>query len=48
MLYLIYAEGQFDECNIVITEYDGDGSSIGKDSIIPVTKEEKTEDKITE
>ena len=47
-LYLIYAEGQFDECNIVITEYDGDGSSIGKDSIIPVTKEEKTDDKITE
>ena len=32
-LYLIYTEGQFNECSIVITEYNGDGSSIGKDDI---------------
>lgn len=31
--YLIYTEGQFNECSIVITEYNGDGSSIGKDDI---------------
>lgn len=48
MLYLIYAEGQFDECRIVITEYDGDGSSIGKDSIKTGTEDEDTENIVTE
>lgn len=36
-MYLIYTEGQFNECSIVITEYKGDGSSIGKDDIAPGT-----------
>ena len=46
-LYLIYTGGRFDECSIVITDYYGDGSSLGKDDIpvenddIPV---ENTED----
>lgn len=31
--YLIYTDGRFNECSIVITDYYGDGSSIGKDDI---------------
>jgi len=32
--YLIYANGKFNNCRIVIAEYTGDGTTIGKDDII--------------
>ena len=40
-VYRIYAEGKFNECKIVITEYTGDGQSIGKDSIPAEPEDEK-------
>ena len=45
-LYFIYAGGQFGECGIVITEYTGDGSSIGKDDIPnTITEDPNNEDR---
>ena len=48
MTYLIYTEGQFSECSIVIAEYAGDGSSIEKDSIRTGTEDENTKEEKTE
>lgn len=42
--YIIYTEGQYDECTIVITEYTGDGSSFGKDDVAAVKTEEQEND----
>lgn len=39
--YIIYAEGVYEECRIVITEYTGDGSSLGKDDVAAITAEEQ-------
>ncbi len=40
MKYLIYTEGKFDECSVVIAKYTGDGSSIEEDSVTTSAEEE--------
>ncbi len=44
--YIIYSGGTFNDCNIVITGYKGDGSSLGPEDIEPLKQdEEKDENK---
>ena len=39
--YLIYVYGHFNECDVVITDYNGDGSSVGEDDIPEEHQEEE-------
>lgn len=40
-MYLIYVDGRFDECSVVITDYNGDGSSVGTDDVSAEPQEEE-------
>lgn len=37
--YAILADGEFSKCRIVITEYTGDGRSLGKEDVAPLSEE---------
>ena len=41
--YMIYANGRFNECRIIITGYTGDGTSLGPDDIEPLNEENGSE-----